>query len=71
MFADNLKRYVVIKTAVSLATGVLVGLWLLVQGVDYALLWGTLAFLLNYIPGIGLIIAGVVVIQLFSSTVRG
>lgn len=59
VFADNLKRYVVIKTAVSLATGVLVGLWLLVQGVDYALLWGTLAFLLNYIPGIGLIIAAV------------
>ena len=58
-FADNLKRYAVIKTLVSLATGALIAIWLLILGVDYPLLWGTLAFLLNYIPNIGSIIAAV------------
>lgn len=58
-FADNLKRYAVIKTLVSLATGVLIAIWLAILGVDYPLLWGTLAFLLNYIPNIGSIIAAV------------
>lgn len=59
IFADNLKRYAVIKTLVSLGTGALIGIWLAVLGVDYPLLWGTLAFLLNYIPNIGSIIAAV------------
>ncbi len=58
-FANNLKRYAAIKTLVSLATGGLIALWLLILGVDYPLLWGTLAFLLNYIPNIGSIIAAV------------
>ena len=40
-------------------TGVFIWLWLLVFGVEYALLWGLIAFLLNYIPNIGSIIAGV------------
>jgi predicted PurR-regulated permease PerM len=44
---------------VSLATGVLVAVWLVVLGLDYPLLWGLLAFLLNYVPNIGSIIAAV------------
>lgn len=59
VFADNLKRYAIIKTLVSLGTGILIGIWLAILGVDYPLLWGTLAFLLNYIPNIGSIIAAV------------
>ena len=56
-FSGNVKRYLVIKTAASLGTGVAVGLWLAVLGVDYPVLWGVLAFLLNYVPNIGSIIA--------------
>jgi AI-2 transport protein TqsA len=55
----NINRYVAIKTMASLATGLVVAVWLAVLGVDYPLLWGTLAFLLNYVPNIGSIIAAV------------
>ena len=42
-----------------LGTGIAIGVWLAVIGVDYAMLWGLLAFLLNYVPNIGSIIAAV------------
>jgi predicted PurR-regulated permease PerM len=58
-FVQNMQHYMVIKTLVSLATGVLVTVWLIVLGLDYPLLWGLLAFLLNYVPNIGSIIAAV------------
>ena len=58
-FADNVNRYIAIKTSVSAATGLLVYFLLLITGVDFPLLWGMLAFLLNYIPNIGSIIAAV------------
>ena len=57
VFRENVKRYLVIKTVASLGTGVAIGLWLAVLGVDYPVLWGLLAFLLNYVPNIGSIIA--------------
>lgn len=56
---QNVRRYLALKTLISLTTGVLVALWLSVLGVDYALLWGLLAFLLNYIPSIGSFIAAI------------
>jgi predicted PurR-regulated permease PerM len=59
MFLDNVKRYLAIKTSTSLLTGVIIGLWVFLVGVDYPVLWGLLAFLLNYIPNIGSIIAAV------------
>ena len=58
-FRENVKRYLVIKTVASLGTGIAIGLWLAVLGVDYPMLWGLLAFLLNYVPNIGSIIAAV------------
>jgi predicted PurR-regulated permease PerM len=58
-FISNVKHYMAIKTLASLATGILVAIWLTVIGVDYPLLWGLLAFVLNYIPNIGSIIAAV------------
>ena len=58
-FIKNVKHYMAIKTLVSLATAILVASWLAVIGVDYPLLWGLLAFALNYIPSIGSIIAAV------------
>jgi predicted PurR-regulated permease PerM len=54
----------VIKTIFSLITGLLVSLMLWILGVHYALLWGMLAFLLNFIPNIGSIIAAIPVVLL-------
>jgi predicted PurR-regulated permease PerM len=56
---DDVKRYLAIKTLISLITGVAITVWLMVMGVDYAFLWGLLAFLLNYIPSIGSFIAAI------------
>lgn len=58
-FIRNVERYMEIKTLVSVLTGGLIGLWLWVLGVDFALVWGLLAFLLNFVPNIGSIIAAV------------
>ncbi|MEC4724749.1 AI-2E family transporter [Shewanella sp. D64] len=58
-FLQSVNQYMVIKTLVSLATGVIVGIGLAIIGVDYALLWGVVAFLFNYIPNIGSIIAAI------------
>jgi predicted PurR-regulated permease PerM len=52
-------RYFAIKTATSAATGLFIWAWLAIAGIDYALLWGLLAFLLNYIPNIGSLIAAI------------
>jgi len=49
----QVRKYMVIKTAVSIANGVMVWLVLLCFGVDFAALFGLVAFLLNYIPNIG------------------
>lgn len=57
---DSIRRYMFIKTLVSLLTGLLVTIWLMLLGTNYAILWGTVAFLFNYIPTIGSIIAGIV-----------
>lgn len=58
-FADNVNRYIAIKTSVSAVTATLVYFLLLFTGVDFPLLWGLLSFLLNYIPNIGSIIAAI------------
>ena len=59
VFTEKLRMYMSIKTWMSAATGVLVALWLWLLGVDYPALWGVLAFMLNYVPNIGSIIAAV------------
>src|SRR5690606_36165703 len=58
-FMQGMKQYFVIKTAVSLITGTAVAVWLAILGIDFPLLWGLLAFLLNYIPNIGSIVAAI------------
>lgn len=58
-FIDDMKRYMVIKTLISLATGILITFWLYILDVDYPILWGFVAFLLNYIPNIGSIVAAI------------
>jgi predicted PurR-regulated permease PerM len=42
-----------------LATGILIAFWLYILDVDYPILWGFIAFLLNYIPNIGSIVAAI------------
>lgn len=58
-FLQSVNQYMVIKTLVSLATGIIVGVGLTIIGVDYAMLWAVIAFLFNYIPNIGSIIAAI------------
>ncbi|MCE8018299.1 AI-2E family transporter [Halomonas sp. MCCC 1A17488] len=58
-FSQTLKRYLAVKTFVSLLTGVMAWLACLLAGVGFPLLWGVLAFALNYIPNIGSAIAAV------------
>ncbi len=55
----DIQRFLAIKTAVSLVTGVLAGFLCWAAGLDFYLLWGILAFALNYIPVIGSLIAGI------------
>lgn len=56
---DSIKQYMSIKTSTSLLTGVIVTLVLLIIGVDYPVLWGLVAFLFNFVPNIGSIIAAI------------
>jgi AI-2 transport protein TqsA len=58
-FSGRLQEYLRIKTLVSLMTGATIAAWLWIVGLDFAMLWGVLAFLLNYVPNIGSIIAAV------------
>ena len=57
--SENINRYMGIKTLTSLATGIASAVWLAILGVDHPVLWGVLAFLLNFVPNIGSIIAAV------------
>lgn len=56
-FSQNAQSYLILKTLISAATALAVWLWLLLLGIDYPTLWGILAFLLNYVPNLGSIIA--------------
>jgi predicted PurR-regulated permease PerM len=58
-FVDDIRRYMIIKTIISLMAGGIIGLWLFILGVDYPILWGFLAFLLHYVPNMGIILAAI------------
>jgi len=58
-FLTSVNKYMAIKSLTSLATGLLIFFWLWLLDIEYALLWGLTAFILNYIPNIGSIIAAV------------
>ena len=55
----DIQQYLLVKTLTSLATGFLVGVSLALMGLDFPILWGLLAFLLNYVPSLGSILAAV------------
>ena len=57
--AKDVQKYLGIKTLISFITGILAATvtgWL---GLEFALLWGMVAFIFNYIPAIGSIIASI------------
>ena len=55
----GVRHYTELKTLLSLLTGFFCWLMLVVLGVEYAILFGLLAFILNYVPNIGSLIAAV------------
>lgn len=48
-----INQYMVIKSLASLATALCIYIWLWILGIDFAVLWAILAFLLNFIPFVG------------------
>jgi AI-2 transport protein TqsA len=63
-FLDSVHSYLGIKSLLSLLTGGLVTIILWQFGVDYPVMWGLIAFLLNFIPTVGSIIAAIPAILL-------
>ena len=59
VFIEKVRIYMSMKTIISMLTGVLIGTSLWLIGLDYPVLWGVLAFMLNFVPNIGSIIAAV------------
>lgn len=55
----GVSRYLALKTLISLLTGIITWLGLLALNVEFAMMWGVLAFLLNYIPNIGSVISAI------------
>lgn len=62
VISRKLRRFLLIRTALGLITGALYAAWLWIFGIDLLLVWGLLAFLLNYLPTIGSFISGVLAI---------
>lgn len=58
-FGKNLINYIVIRTETNLLGGIGTAILLLIGGIDFAILWGILTFLLAYIPYIGFILAAI------------
>ncbi|MEE8133522.1 MAG: AI-2E family transporter [Gemmatimonadales bacterium] len=54
---QKVKRFIVTKFLVSATTGILVGGILSIIGLELALVFGVLAFLLNFIPNVGSVVA--------------
>jgi predicted PurR-regulated permease PerM len=65
---ESITAYMGLKTLISLVTGVIAGLICWVFGLQFALFWGFLAFILNYIPSIGSMLA--TIIPLFMAIIQ-
>lgn len=51
--ADDIQKYLGVKTLISALTGILAGFWCWFFDLQYPLLWALIAFLFNYIPAVG------------------
>lgn len=56
---DSVSHYLVLKTAISIVTGLVARGMLAALDVRFAFVWGLLAFALNYIPNIGSVLAAI------------
>jgi len=61
---ESIRRYLAIKTLTSLLTGLLAYAALMLLGVNFAPLWGLIAFLLNFVPAVGSVIAAIPAVAL-------
>ena len=57
--ADKFQRYMLVRSAMSVLTGLVVWAFALVAGLELATAWGVIGFVLNYIPFIGPLVATV------------
>jgi AI-2 transport protein TqsA len=57
--ADKFQRYMPVRSAMSVLTGLVVWAFALIAGLELATAWGVIAFVLNYIPFIGPLVATV------------
>ena len=55
--ADKFQRYMLVRSAMSVLTGLVVWAFALLAGLELATAWGVIAFVLNYIPFIGPLVA--------------
>lgn len=60
----EVQQYLAIKTVVSIGTGLFIGIWVWAVGLDFAVFWGLVAFLLNFVPSIGSILAAIPAVAL-------
>ena len=58
------QRYLFIKSLTCALTGLLAGGWVWILGLKNPILWGLLAFALNYIPVVGSLVAGIIPVVL-------
>ena len=55
----TVQHYFAIKTFTSLLTGGIIAVWCILMDVQYPFLWGFIAFLFNFIPTIGSVVAAI------------
>ncbi|MCF7944557.1 MAG: AI-2E family transporter [Spirochaetia bacterium] len=58
----QISQYLILKSLISLGTGILFYVGALAVNLDFAVIWGVLAFLMNFIPSIGSVIITVLTI---------
>lgn len=64
VFSKKMVKFIVIRAEVNGITAVGLAIIFLIGGINYAILWGVLIFLLSYVPYIGLVIASIPPIML-------
>lgn len=55
--AGKFERYLLVQGFTALLTGILTWAWCAVLGVEFAFVWGALAFALNFVPTVGSVLA--------------
>jgi predicted PurR-regulated permease PerM len=66
----SIRYYLVSKTIISIITGALSWLVLVLMGIDYAFLWAFLVFILNFIPYVGPLISSLIP-AIFAVLIKG